>query len=56
MIAPHLVTNVLSDRELSLHRAGQAGLKSLAEGQKHMETPQLAVRYQARRESLFWQS
>ena len=34
----------------------QAGLKSLAEAQKRLETPQLAVRCQAPRESLFWQS
>lgn len=34
----------------------QAGLKSLAAGQKRQETPHLAVRYQAPRESLFWQS
>ncbi len=34
----------------------QAGLKSLAAGQKRQDTPHLAVRYQAPRESLFWQS
>lgn len=34
----------------------QAGLKSLAAGQTRLETPHLAVRYQAPRESLFWQS
>jgi len=33
-----------------------AGMKSLAVGQKRIETPQLAVRYQAARESTFWQS
>lgn len=33
-----------------------AGLKSLASGQKRIETPHLAVRYQAPRESTFWQS
>src|SRR5262249_45894223 len=32
-----------------------AGLASLAEGQKRTETPHLAVRYQAPRESQFWQ-
>jgi hypothetical protein len=32
-----------------------AGLKALATGQKRLETPHLAVRYQAPRESLFWQ-
>jgi hypothetical protein len=31
-----------------------AGLQSLATGQKRLETPHLAVRYQAPRESLFW--
>ncbi|HEV7224045.1 MAG TPA: hypothetical protein VGN42_15155 [Pirellulales bacterium] len=34
----------------------QAALQSLADGQQRLETPQLAVRYQAPRESLFWQS
>lgn len=34
----------------------QAGLKSLAAGQQRQDTPHLAVRYQAPRESLFWQS
>jgi hypothetical protein len=33
-----------------------AGMLSLASEQKRMETPHLAVRYQAPRESLFWQS
>ena len=32
----------------------EAGMKSLANGQKRMETPQLAVRYTAPRESLFY--
>ena len=32
-----------------------AGLQSLATGQKRLETPHLAVRYQAPRESTFWQ-
>jgi len=31
-----------------------AGLESLASGQKRLETPQLAVRYAAPRESTFW--
>lgn len=34
----------------------QAGMKSLAAGQTRQETPHLAVRYQAPRESLFWRS
>ncbi len=33
-----------------------AGLKSLASDQKRLETPHLAVRYQAPRESQFWRS
>jgi len=33
-----------------------AGLQSLAGGQKRLETPHLSVRYQAPRESLFWQA
>jgi hypothetical protein len=33
-----------------------AGMESLASGQKRLETPHLAIRYQARRESEFWQS
>jgi hypothetical protein len=33
-----------------------ACLKSLAEGQARLETPHLAVRYEAPKESLFWQS
>ena len=33
-----------------------ACLKSLAEGQARLETPHLAVRYQAPKESLFWQA
>jgi len=32
-----------------------AGMRSLAEGGKRLETPHLAVRYQAPRESTFWQ-
>jgi hypothetical protein len=32
-----------------------AGLQSLAENQKRLETPYLAVRYRAPRQSLFWQ-
>jgi hypothetical protein len=31
-----------------------AGMQSLAQGQKRLETPHLAVRYTAPRESLFW--
>lgn len=33
-----------------------AGMESLASGQKRLETPHLAVRYQAPRESEFWRS
>jgi hypothetical protein len=33
-----------------------AGMASLAADQKRLETPHLAIRYQARRESEFWQS
>jgi hypothetical protein len=33
-----------------------AGMESLASGQKRLETPHLAINYQARRESEFWQS
>jgi hypothetical protein len=33
-----------------------ASMQSLADGQKRLETPHLAVRYQAPRESTFWQS
>ena len=32
-----------------------AGVKSLADGQKRLKTPHLAIRYQAPRESTFWQ-
>ncbi len=32
-----------------------AGLQSLANGQKRLETPHLAVRYHAPRASTFWQ-
>lgn len=33
----------------------EAGMKSLAAGQKRLETPHLAVKYTAPKESLFWQ-
>jgi hypothetical protein len=33
-----------------------AGMESLASGQKRLETPHLAIRYQPRRKSEFWQS
>src|SRR5204863_3577942 len=33
-----------------------AGMQSLAGGQKRIETPHLAIRYQVPRPSLFWQS
>ena len=32
----------------------EAGMQSLAGGQKRLETPHLAVRYQAPRGPLFW--
>lgn len=34
----------------------EAGVRSLGTGQKRLETPHLAIRYQAPRESTFWQS
>jgi hypothetical protein len=34
----------------------QAGMQSLAAGQKRQDTPHLAVRYEAPRESLFWRT
>jgi len=34
----------------------EAGLRSLASGQKRLATPHLAVRYQAPRESVYWRS
>src|SRR5262249_45059644 len=33
-----------------------AGMQSLAAGQKRLETPHLAIRYKAPRQSLFWQT
>jgi hypothetical protein len=33
-----------------------AGMQSLGSGQKRLETPHLAIRYQAPRESLYWQA
>lgn len=33
-----------------------AGMQSLGQGQRRLETPHLAVKYQAPRESLFWQT
>ena len=33
----------------------RAGLKSLATGEKRLETPHLAVKYDVPKESLFWQ-
>lgn len=33
-----------------------AGMRSIADGQKRIETPHLAIRYSAPRESTFWQS
>jgi hypothetical protein len=43
------------DRTLLTSGLVEAGMKSLAAGQKRIETPHLAVRYQAPRESTFWQ-
>lgn len=34
----------------------EAGVRSIGTGQKRVDTPHLAIRYQAPRESLFWQS
>jgi hypothetical protein len=34
----------------------QSGMKSLADGQKRLQTPHLAVKYEAPRESQFWRS
>jgi hypothetical protein len=34
----------------------EAGLRSIADGGKRLETPHLSVKYEAPRESLFWQS
>ncbi len=34
----------------------EAGMQSLASGQKRLETPHLAIRYQPTRESTFWQA
>jgi len=34
----------------------EAGLHSLAGGQKRIETPHLAVRYEPQRTSTFWQT
>ena len=34
----------------------EAGVRSLGSGQKRIETPHLAIRYQAPRESTFWRS
>ena len=33
-----------------------AGVQSLAQDQRHIETPHLAVRYQAPKESTYWRS
>lgn len=49
--APYAVERTLLTSGLSA-----AGMKSLAEGGKRLETTHLAVRYRAPRASLFWQS
>ena len=50
-VAPYRV-----ERTLLTSGLVQAGLQSLAAGQKRQDTPHLAVRYQAPRESIFWRS
>ena len=44
-----------AERTLLTSGIVQVGLKSLATGEKRLETPHLAVKYAAPRESLFWQ-
>ena len=34
----------------------EAGMRSLANGQKRLETPHLAVKYQPAKESTYWRS
>lgn len=42
------------ERTLLTSGVNEAGLKSLASGGKRLETPQLAVKYQVGKESLYW--
>lgn len=44
------------DRTLLTSGLVEAGMQSLAQGEKRIETPHLAVQYEAPQESLFWQS
>jgi hypothetical protein len=44
------------ERTLLTSGINAAGLKSLATGEKRLETPHLAVKYAAPKESLFWRS
>jgi hypothetical protein len=43
------------ERTLLTSGINAAGLKSLATGEKRLETPHLAVKYNVPKESLFWQ-
>ena len=43
------------ERTLLTSGINAAGLKSLATGEKRLETPHLAVKYEVSKESLFWQ-
>lgn len=45
-----------AERTLLTSGLTAAGLKSLADGQKRIDTPHLAIRYQAPRESQFWRA
>jgi hypothetical protein len=44
------------ERTLLTSGVNAAGLKSLATGEKRLETPHLAVKYAAPKESLFWRT
>ena len=44
------------ERTLLTSGINAAGLKSLATGEKRLETPHLAVKYEAPKESLFWRT
>jgi hypothetical protein len=44
------------ERTLLTSGINEAGLKSLAKGEKRLETPHLAVKYAVGKESLFWRS
>jgi hypothetical protein len=49
-------TSHLIERNLLTTGLVVAGMQSLASGQKRLDTPHLAIRYQPRRESEFWRS